>query len=125
MDLPVIIVGAGIGGLAAALCLQQRGIPARVFEKVPELKPLGVGINLLPHAARVMHELGLADELARTGIKTARLSYYNKFGQAIWSEPRGIAAGYPVPQYSIHRGHLQNILYRAVLARLGGLNVVT
>lgn len=125
MSLPVIIVGGGIGGLTAALCLHQRGIPVRVFERVPELKPLGVGINLLPHAARVIHELGLADILADTAIQTARLSYFNKFGQPIWSEPRGVAAGYPVPQYSIHRGELHLLLYRAALARLGPTCVVT
>lgn len=125
MTLPVLLVGGGIGGLAAALCLHQRGIPVRVFERVPELKPLGVGINLLPHAARVIHELGLADELARTAIQTARLSYFNKYGQAIWSEPRGVAAGYPVPQYSIHRGELHLILYRAALERLGPDCVIT
>jgi 2-polyprenyl-6-methoxyphenol hydroxylase-like FAD-dependent oxidoreductase len=125
MSLPVIIVGGGIGGLAAALCLQQRGIAARVFERSNELKPLGVGINLLPHAARIMHELGLAEDLAKSGIQTSRLSYYNKLGQLIWSEPRGIAAGYPVPQYSIHRGDLQMILYRAALARVGREHVVT
>jgi 2-polyprenyl-6-methoxyphenol hydroxylase-like FAD-dependent oxidoreductase len=124
MTLPVIIVGGGIGGLTAALCLHQRGIPVRVFERVPELKPLGVGINLLPHAARVIHELGLADILAETAIQTARLSYFNKYGQPIWSEPRGIAAGYPVPQYSIHRGELHLLLYRAALERLGPTCVV-
>jgi 5-methylphenazine-1-carboxylate 1-monooxygenase len=125
MTLPVLLVGGGIGGLTAALCLHQRGIPVRVFERVPELKPLGVGINLLPHAARVIHELGLADELSRTAIQTARLSYFNKYGQPIWSEPRGVAAGYPVPQYSIHRGELHLILYRAALERLGPDCVIT
>src|SRR5690349_2782101 len=112
MTLPVIVAGGGIGGLTLALCLQQRGIPVRVFERVPELKPLGVGINLLPHAARVLHDLGLAAELSATAIQTSSLTYFNKFGQLIWREPRGIAAGYPVPQYSIHRGDLHLLLYR-------------
>ena len=102
--MPVLIVGGGIGGLATALCLQARGIRSRVFEKTSSLKPLGVGINLLPHAARVVHELGLADQLVASAIQTGKLEYYNKFGQLIWSEPRGIAAANAVPQYSIHRG---------------------
>jgi 5-methylphenazine-1-carboxylate 1-monooxygenase len=125
VSLSAIVVGGGIGGMAAALCLERRGIACRVFERVPELKPLGVGINLLPHATRVLHELDLADELAATAIQTSRLQYYNKLGQLIWSEPRGLGAGYPVPQYSIHRGDLQMILYRAALARLGHGGVVT
>ena len=62
MNLPVVIVGGGIGGLTAALCLHARGIPAEVFEKMPALRALGVGINMLPHAARVVHALGLADQ---------------------------------------------------------------
>lgn len=124
MTLPVIVAGGGIGGLTTALCLHQRGIPVRVFERVPELKPLGVGINLLPHAARVLHELGLSSELSANAIQTSSLSYFNKFGQPIWSEPRGVAAGYPVPQYSIHRGELHLLLYRSALERLGRENVV-
>jgi 2-polyprenyl-6-methoxyphenol hydroxylase-like FAD-dependent oxidoreductase len=118
MTLPILIVGGGIGGLATALCLNSRGIPTRVFEKVPSLRPLGVGINLLPHAARVVHDLGLAPKLAATAIQTAKLEYYNKFGQLIWSEPRGLAAGYAVPQYSVHRGDLQMLLYEAAIERL-------
>jgi 5-methylphenazine-1-carboxylate 1-monooxygenase len=118
MTLPILIVGGGIGGLATALCLNARGIATRVFEKVPTLRPLGVGINMLPHAARVVHELGLAPKLASTAIQTGKLEYYNKFGQLIWSEPRGMAAGYAVPQYSIHRGDLQMLLYEAAIERL-------
>lgn len=125
MNLPILIVGGGIGGLATALCLHARGIETRVFEKVPQLKPLGVGINLLPHAARVVHELGLAPKLAATAIQTGKLEYYNKFGQLIWSEPRGLAAGYAVPQYSIHRGDLQMLLYEASIEQLGRDRIVT
>lgn len=115
----VIIIGAGIGGLTLALSLHQVGIAARVYESVEKLEPLGVGINLLPHAVRELTELGLADELAETAIPTSTLSYVSKRGQLIWSEPRGVAAGYNWPQFSIHRGELQMILYRAVLERLG------
>ena len=115
---PVIIAGAGPGGLALALALHQRGIPAQVYEAVPQIRPLGVGINLLPHSVRVLHTLGLATELAAQGIATAELRYYNKHGQLIWAEPRGLAAGYGFPQYSIHRGQLQLLLYEAARARL-------
>jgi 5-methylphenazine-1-carboxylate 1-monooxygenase len=119
----VIVVGGGIGGLSLALSLHQAGIAVRVYEAVSELAPLGVGINLQPTAVRELTELGLADELARTGIATQRLSYFNKLGQLIWSEPRGLSAGYKWPQYSMHRGQLQMLLLRAVRARIGSDNV--
>ena len=121
----VVIVGAGIGGLTLALSLHQVGIAARVYESVEKLEPLGVGINLLPHAVRELTELGLAEEIARTAIPTSTLAYFSKRGQLIWSEPRGQAAGYNWPQFSIHRGELQMILYRAVLERLGPDAVLT
>ena len=114
-----VIIGAGIGGLTAALCLQRAGIDAVVFESVATLRPLGVGINLLPHSVRILTDLGLADHLDAMAVRTAELAYYNKFGQRIWSEPRGLDAGYRWPQYSIHRGALQMLLYRTVLERLG------
>lgn len=116
----VIIVGAGIGGLATALALHQVGITDLVcLEAAREIRPLGVGINLLPHAVRELTELGLADDLARLGVATGDLTYVNEFGSTIWSEPRGIAAGYRWPQYSIHRGHLQMMLAERVRERLG------
>ncbi len=115
----VVIIGAGIGGLTTALSLHAAGIAAEVHEAAPELRPLGVGINVLPHAVRELTELGLNDALAAAGVPTAALVYANRHGQEIWREPRGRAAGYHWPQYSIHRGTLQLILRDAVLQRLG------
>jgi 2-polyprenyl-6-methoxyphenol hydroxylase-like FAD-dependent oxidoreductase len=114
-----IIIGTGIGGLTAALALAQRNIDVTLYESVREIRPLGVGINLLPHSVKALTELGLQPELAAVGIETAELAYYNKYGQQIWQEARGLAAGYRWPQYSIHRGELQMILYRAAVAKLG------
>jgi 5-methylphenazine-1-carboxylate 1-monooxygenase len=121
----ILIAGAGIAGLTAALSLHQIGVDCRVFETVSEPRPLGVGINVLPHAVRELTELGLADALAETGVPTAELAYYNKHGQRIWSEPRGREAGYNWPQFSIHRGLLQQILLEAVRDRLGAQNLLT
>jgi 2-polyprenyl-6-methoxyphenol hydroxylase-like FAD-dependent oxidoreductase len=114
-----IIAGAGIGGLTAALALHARGIEATVFEAVAAIRPLGVGINLLPHGAAVLHGLGLGAALDRTGIRTRAIEYRTRFGHRIASDPRGIEAGFEHPQYSIHRGHLQMLLLDAVRARLG------
>jgi 2-polyprenyl-6-methoxyphenol hydroxylase-like FAD-dependent oxidoreductase len=123
MDNAVLIAGAGPGGLCLALALHQRGIPAQVYEAVPEIRPLGVGINLLPHAVRVLDALGLTPDLDALGIPTAELRYYSKRGQLIWAEPRGLAAGYAFPQYSLHRGLLQMLLLEAVRTRLGAGNL--
>ncbi len=120
----IAIAGGGIGGLTLALALHQRGIFCTVYEAAAQLRPLGVGVNLLPHSVKELADLGLQEALAATAIETASLTYYNKFGQTIWSEPRGLAAGYPVPQYSIHRGELHMILLDAVLRRLGPERVV-
>ena len=114
-----MIAGAGIGGLASALALHARGFDVRLFESVRELAPLGVGINLLPHAMAVLEPLGLLDTIAALGVRTAELCYFNRHGQLIWREPRGLDAGYPVPQISVHRGELQLALLAAVRARLG------
>jgi 2-polyprenyl-6-methoxyphenol hydroxylase-like FAD-dependent oxidoreductase len=115
----IVIAGAGIGGLSLALSLHAAGIDCVVHEAVAELKPLGVGINLLPHAVRELTELGLAERVAQVAIPTEALVYANRFGQEIWREPRGRFAGYRWPQYSIHRGRLQMLLADAVRERLG------
>jgi 2-polyprenyl-6-methoxyphenol hydroxylase-like FAD-dependent oxidoreductase len=121
----VLIAGGGIGGLALALSLHQIGVKCRVFESVKEIKPLGVGINVLPHAARELIELGLHEALERTSVRTSELAYFSKHGNKIWSEPRGLEAGYKWPQYSIHRGELQFILLNAAIERIGKENVLT
>jgi 2-polyprenyl-6-methoxyphenol hydroxylase-like FAD-dependent oxidoreductase len=121
----ILIVGGGIGGLVTALRLHADGHDVTVREQVAEVRPLGVGINLLPHAVAVLAGLGLEDDLAAIAIETAELAYFNRHGQEIWREPRGRAAGYPVPQFSIHRGELQMLLHRAASAELGHDGVVT
>jgi 2-polyprenyl-6-methoxyphenol hydroxylase-like FAD-dependent oxidoreductase len=118
----VLVIGGGIGGLSLALSLHQAGIEVRVYEAAANLAPLGVGINLQPTAVRELTELELGDALARTGVATQQLSYFNKFGQLISSEPRGLLAGYRWPQYSIHRGQLQMLLLGAVRQRIGHEN---
>lgn len=115
----VLIAGAGIGGLSLGLTLHQLGIPFRIFEAVQELRPMGVGINVQPHAIRELYELGLEAELEAQGLKTEEVAYFSAQGGEIWREPRGRFAGYDWPQYSIHRGEMQMLLYRAVLERAG------
>lgn len=123
-DTDVIIVGAGVGGLVLALSLHQAGIACRVYEAVTEIKPLGVGINLLPHAARELDELGMLPALDKLGVHTKESIFFTRHGQFIYSEPAGKAAGYAWPQYSIHRGDLQMALLAAVRERLGAGSVV-
>lgn len=115
-----IIVGGGIGGLTAALMLQARGIGCAVFEQATEPREVGVGINTLPHAIQELAGLGLLDRLDAVAIRTRELLYTNRFGQIVWREPRGLDAGFPVPQFSIHRGRLHGVLHKAARERLGG-----
>ena len=79
-----MIAGGGIGGLATALCLHQAGIEAEIFEQSAELRELGVGMNVLPHAIAVLAGLGLLPALDRVGIRTRELIYCNRFGQTVW-----------------------------------------
>ena len=121
----VIIVGAGIGGLTLGLALHACGIPCRIFESTAEIKAVGVGINLLPHAAKELAALGLEPALAKVAIATTDATFFNRFGQLIYQEPLGLAAGYEHPQFSIHRGDLQMVLLEAFLARAGSDRLVT
>ncbi len=123
-DMEIAIVGGGIGGLVLALALHQRGIPCRVYEGAPEVRELGVGITLLPHAMRELTALGLGEALARQGIENRDSCFFNRFGQLIYSEPRGRGAGYPVPEVGIHRGRVHLTLWRAAVERLGAARVL-
>lgn len=118
-DIDVAIVGGGIAGLALALNLHARKIPCQVFEAVPEVREVGVGITLLPHAMRELTALGLREEIAACGIENIHSKFYNRFGQLVFNEPRGKYAGYSYPEYGIHRGKLHGVLYRAACERLG------
>jgi 2-polyprenyl-6-methoxyphenol hydroxylase-like FAD-dependent oxidoreductase len=115
----VIIVGAGIGGLTFGLALQAAGIGCRIYESAAEIRPIGVGINLLPHATRELAALGLEADLAKVAVATEDATFFNRFGQLIYQEPLGRAAGYEHPQFSIHRGDLQMVLRDAFVARAG------
>lgn len=114
----IIIAGGGIGGLTAALALHARGHAVTVLEAAREPRPLGVGINLLPHAVAVLDELGLLPALRGMAVETSALVFANRHGQAIYRDPRGLAGGYSHPQFSIHRGELQMMLWREAAARL-------
>src|ERR1700742_5293174 len=120
-----IIVGGGVGGLTTALMLHARGIDCEIYEQADSVRELGVGINTLPHAIKELKELGLLERLDAVAIRTYELFYLNRFGQEIWSEKRGTDAGFDVPQFSIHRGRLQGVIYAAVRARLGESRIHT
>ncbi|HYZ33973.1 MAG TPA: flavin-dependent oxidoreductase [Crenalkalicoccus sp.] len=113
------IIGGGIGGLSLALALHQRGIACTVYEATAAIRPLGVGINLLPHATGALSKLGLLPALERVAITTREAAFYTRFGQLVYTEPAGRHAGYATPQLSIHRGDLQMALLEAAAARLG------
>jgi 5-methylphenazine-1-carboxylate 1-monooxygenase len=120
----IAIAGGGIGGLAAALALSDEGHDVCVYENAPQLLPLGVGINLLPHAARVLAGYGVVDRLLAQGVETRELVYHNRHGQRIWAEPRGKFAGFEAPQISLSRGALHFGLLEAVEARIGADRVI-
>ncbi len=112
-DNRVIIAGGGIGGLATALTLHQIGVPCVVFEAVREMRPLGVGINLQPNAVRELYDLGIsAGDLDRVGLPAKEWALVGLNGNDIYSEPRGLLAGYNWPQYAVHRGQLPHAALR-------------
>ncbi len=121
----ILIVGGGIGGLTLGLALHAANIPCRILESAPEIRAVGVGVNLLPHATKELAALGLEADLARVAIQTKDASFFNRFGQLIYQEPLGRAAGYDHPQFSIHRGDLQMVLLDAFKSRAGADRILT
>ncbi len=121
----VLIAGGGIAGLTLGLTLHQIGVPFRIYEATRAIRPMGVGINIQPNAVRELFDLGLAHELDRIGIKTRQYGFYSKHGLTIWEESRGHWAGYAWPQYSVHRGKLQMLLYETLIQRAGTDCIVT
>ena len=125
LDTEIAIVGGGIAGLALALGLHQRGLASKVYEVAPEVKELGVGITVLPHAMRELTALGLQDQIVTAGVVNTQSAFFNRFGQLIYKEPRGRYAGYAYPEVGIHRGRLHTILYNAARYRLGPDAILT
>ena len=121
----VIVIGGGIAGLGLALAMHQRGLACRVYESVPEVKEIGVGITLLPHATREIAALGLEPRVKEVAIENEQSVFFNRHGQFIYREPRGKAGGYPFAEYGIHRGKLHRILYDAAVERLGADRILT
>jgi 2-polyprenyl-6-methoxyphenol hydroxylase-like FAD-dependent oxidoreductase len=121
----ITIIGGGIAGLAFCLHLRQRGIASTVFEAAPEVRELGVGITLLPHAMREFTALGLQERIRDLGIENRDSRFFNRWGQFIYAEPRGKFAGSPYPEFGVHRGKLHRLLYEAVIERCGAQSVVT
>jgi len=121
----IVVVGGGIAGLSLALALAQRGMACRVYEAAPEVRELGVGITLLPHAMREFTALGVAERLRAVGIENREAVFFNRHGQFIYREPRGRYAGYPYPELGIHRGTLHRILYETAVERLGADRILT
>lgn len=118
-ETPIAIAGGGIAGLTLALALHQRGIACRVYEAADSLRELGVGITLLPHAIRELTALGLREKIAGVAVENTACAFFNRFGQHIYSEPRGVSAGYAYPEFGIHRGRLHALLAGEVAERLG------
>lgn len=121
----ILVAGGGIAGLTFALALHARGLSCRIFESARQVKELGVGITLLPHGMRELCALGLERELRAVAIENAESVFFNRHGQLIFREPRGIAAGYEFPELGIHRGKLHRVLLEAARARLGGDRIAT
>ena len=123
----LIIIGGGIGGLTLALAAHAATPAARirVFEAAPDIRPLGVGINLGPHAVKELSQLGLQDALAAAACQPQDYAFFTSHGQLVYREPWGLAAGHQWPHFSIHRADLHQVLLDAVRDRLGAQSFIS
>lgn len=121
----ILIVGGGIGGLTLALNLHAVGLSCTVCEAAPDILPLGVGINLMPHAGRILTELGLQEAVARVAMQPTDYAFFTRNGQLVYREPWGYAAGHKYPHFSVHRAELHRVLLDATIERLGAGCFVT
>jgi len=114
MTAPVLIAGAGIGGLAAALALARRGIAVALFEEVQRPEETGAGIQLSPNATRILLALGLADRMA--SVPEAIRLRAARTGRTIATLPLGAAMTerYGAPYWVMHRADLRQALLDAV-----------
>jgi len=104
--LEIAIVGAGIGGLTAALALRARGLNATVFERALSLREAGAGISIQPNAARLLKRIGLQDRLEKIGTGSAGLSLWTSRGEPVPTPP----APADNPSYQVHRVELLEML---------------
>src|ERR1700704_3356396 len=117
MQEKVAIIGAGIGGLDAALALIRQGVGVDVYEQAPELKELGAGVQISSNGTRVLYALGLGQDAERLGVvvagKEVRLwstgQTWKLFDLGAVSVER-----YGFPYMMFHRGDLHTMLLDAI-----------
>jgi len=115
----VAVIGGGIGGLTAALCLVRVGFDVHVYEQARELREVGAGVQVSPNASRVLHGLGLAEELAGMGVRP--VAFHQRRwddGRTLLRTPLGDVAVevFGFPYYQMHRADLLAALTRALPA---------
>lgn len=117
--LPVLVAGGGIGGLAAALALSRAGIPVRLFERAPEFRDTGAGIQLGPNAFHMLDRLGLHAAVDAAAVRPeAVVMRCAVGGQEIARLPLGgMQARFGNPYAVIHRAELHRALLQACAAQ--------
>jgi salicylate hydroxylase len=117
MDVSVGVIGGGIGGLSAALSLLAAGFDVHVYEQASALGEVGAGVQVSPNASRILHRLGLAEELARTGVKP--MAWHQRRwddGRTLLRSPLAepLEATFGFPHYQMHRADLLTALAGAL-----------